>query len=315
MTRVAFIVVFFCSALAHAHDADVIYVLAEARAEQLDETITLTASSLGQLAPVDADGDGDLSQADLDARADSIRVGVWEQMPLSAAAKPCTRSTERALLREGFVELNASFVCGEGELRQDFRFLSILPTNYRVVLGSQLEGERNRAFAQGTLTALTIGRPTLASQSGFAQRLQDGFTRCFALEAVAAIFLLFFTARPRLAALLLTSGMLAGSFLQLPAFASGAVLLLASIAVVIRRADPRVGLAAAPIGLGVGLIGAGGLTLQVLALCLGTALGLICIGAPAVLIGRVLQRRPLALSTTQGVLVAAIAVTFLVRLS
>ena len=317
MKRLAFFLFCLCSGVARAHDADVIYVLVEAHAEHLEETVTLTASSLGQLAPVDADGDSELSQADLDARADSVRVGVWEQMPLSAGGKACVRGDERSTLREGFVELRAQLSCGEGELRQDFRFLSILPTNYRVVLGSQLDGERNRAFAQGTLTALSISRPTPThlSQERFIERLQDGFARCFTLQAVAAIFLLFFTAKPRPSTVaLLVLGMVGGSFLMLPGFASGLTLSLSAIALLSKRQDPRVGLAASPIGLGLGLIGAGGPLLEVGALCLGSTLGLVLISAPSVLIGRILQRRPLALITTQRVLGAAIVVSFLVRL-
>src|SRR5688572_25086218 len=97
---------------ASAHDADVVYVqLSGPDHAQLHELVTLTAGTLSLLAPVDADGDGALSQADLDARADAIKAGVWDQMPLQADL-PCSRSDERAQVREGYVELSARFACG-----------------------------------------------------------------------------------------------------------------------------------------------------------------------------------------------------------
>jgi hypothetical protein len=141
---------------AWAHDADVIYVmLNEAPGGALEEVVTLTAGTLSQLAPIDADKDGTLSQTDLDARGAAIVAGVWEQMPLESAT-PCARSGEQAVLREGYVELFAKFTCPEGPLSQDFRILRGLTTNYRVVLGRQVEGETGRAFAQGNVQRLVI---------------------------------------------------------------------------------------------------------------------------------------------------------------
>lgn len=144
---------------AWAHDADVIYVLlTDAPGGDLEEVVTLTAGTLSQLAPVDENRDGALSQADLDARGDAIKAGVWEQMPLEADAR-CLRSQERARLRDGYVELAARFGCPRGPLSQDFRILTVLTTNYRVVLGRQLDGDSGRAFAQGNVQRLLI-RPT-----------------------------------------------------------------------------------------------------------------------------------------------------------
>lgn len=141
---------------AWAHDADVIYVqLTELSGGGLEEAVTLTAGTLSQLAPIDADGDGALSQADLDARADAIAAGVWDQMPLEATT-PCVRSSPRAILREGYVELFARFTCPAGPLSQDFRILRVLTTNYRVVLGRQADGEGGRAFAQGNVQRLQL---------------------------------------------------------------------------------------------------------------------------------------------------------------
>jgi len=154
---------------AWAHDADVIYVmLTEQPGGALEEAVTLTAGTLGQLAPVDADGDGSLTQPDLDARADAIAAGVWDQMPLSQGEAECTRTAGQALLRDGYVELLSRFTCPAGPLSQDFRILRVLTSNYRIVLGRQLEGEAGRAFAQGNVQKLLIPRgPHTEARGGF----------------------------------------------------------------------------------------------------------------------------------------------------
>ncbi len=116
--------------LAHAAD-EIIVTLDEA---SMTETITMTADTLAMLAPIDADGDGELTQGDLDARRDALRVGVWDQAKL----QPCTRSSETATLEPGFVALRARFSCPPGELTQDFRWLMVLPPTYRVIFGNQI---------------------------------------------------------------------------------------------------------------------------------------------------------------------------------
>ncbi len=162
MRRLTFVLgVLFAVTPARAHDADVISVLTTAeRSGALEQHVTMTPATAVLLAPLDADGDSTLTQRDLDTRSLSLTAGVWEQMRLEAAGAPCTRSGEGAVLHEGYVELFARFVCGPGELRQSFRFLSILPPNYRVVLSSQVEGARTQAFAQGALSTVTLARPT-----------------------------------------------------------------------------------------------------------------------------------------------------------
>jgi len=133
---------------ADAHDADVIFVeLAKGPGDTFAERMTMTAATLGLLAPVDADGDGELTQKDLDARRDAVRVGVWDQALLT----PCTRANETATLEPGYVALTAQFTCGPGELTQDFRWLMVLPSNYRVVMGQQQ--------ADATLRTLHVARP------------------------------------------------------------------------------------------------------------------------------------------------------------
>lgn len=182
---------------ARAHDADVIYARLEDAPGGFIQIVTLTNATLSQLAPVDGDGDGLLTQGDLDARSPAIVAGVWNDAPLSAGGVPCARSDETARLEDGYVTLMARFRCGEGELRQDFKVLRVLPTNYRVVLGSQLEGERGRRFAQGVFTALEIPRPRPPSLFDGA-RLKAGLIRGLAdtgvAEGLAALLLSFLTA-------------------------------------------------------------------------------------------------------------------------
>lgn len=141
---------------ARAHDADVVFATLTEDGDGLTEVLTLTAGTLSQLAPVDADGDGALTQTDLDARAAAVVAGVWEQIPLT----PCTRSREKAVVREGFVELSARFVCEPGELAQDFKILRVLPTNYKVVAGT--------AIAQGNVQRLVLRAvPAVKAGLGF----------------------------------------------------------------------------------------------------------------------------------------------------
>jgi hypothetical protein len=180
---------------AQAHDADVVYVKLESGPNgSLLEVVTLTNATLVQLAPVDADGDGVLTQADLDARAEALRAGVWNDMPLSAGGQACPREAETATLEEGFISLAARFSCGPGDLRQDFKVLRILPSNYRVVLGSQLDGERGRKFAQGVFTALEVPRPfapALLDGGRLAQGFERGVRDAGVVEALALLLLLW----------------------------------------------------------------------------------------------------------------------------
>jgi len=306
---------------AAAHDADIVYVQAvQGRAEgALSEVATLTAGALGLLAPVDADGDGQLTQADLDARGPALRAGVWEQMPLSAGGQRCERLAERAALREGFVELTADFRCGPGELRQDFRFLAVLPTNYRVVVGSQIEGERGRAFAQGTFTALTIPRPAPPgawSAERFLGGVDDGLRRALVLDALAFLALVFLVgSRWRalaLQGLVALAGLAAASFLEVrepgPALALG----LAAVAIAAGARTPAISqlqqaarLGAALLGgLGLGARGGGGPWPTCLGLAAGSAAVLLGAFAVAGPVGRMLARRPRAARLGPWVLAA-----------
>lgn len=283
--------------VAHAHDADVVYVLAKQGPGRLVETVTLTGASLGLLVPIDADGDGLLTQADLDAKQKALRVGVWDEMPLSAGGRRCTVLEARAWLREGFVELEGTFDCGEGELRQDFRFLRVLPANYRVVLGSQLEGETaGRGFAQGSMTSVTVPRPPPPGAwdgSQFRLGLDAGLRRggsALGLLAVLSLLLGVGSWRRGVPALgLLGVGLLVGGVVATDALPPLALLALAVIGSAAVK-EPPVVLSVLG-GLALGALGGGGPWPAVL----GLGVGAVCIAAPAGLIavaaGVMLRRR------------------------
>src|SRR6185436_5114808 len=62
----------------------------------------------------------------------------------------------KATLREGFVELNATFRCGPGELTQTFKILSVLSPGYRVILTAEIDGVRSNAFAEANQQTLDL---------------------------------------------------------------------------------------------------------------------------------------------------------------
>jgi hypothetical protein len=164
---------------AHAHDADIIYARvsrgdggAVSERVTLNERVTLTADTLGLLIPL-PEGAGALTQRDLDDRRAALEVGVWDAMPISGSETPCAREGAGAVLREGYVELTARFRCPEGELRQTFRLLSILPRNYKVILASEEEPSAQH-FAQGIEQTLSLPAPGKAA--GTHEASPAGFT-------------------------------------------------------------------------------------------------------------------------------------------
>jgi hypothetical protein len=159
--------------VARAHDADIIYTQVrrtQAGGPEVRARLTLTASTLSLLLPADADGDGAVSQADLDARRSALEVGLWEALPLTAGGAPCTRQEHTARVSETFVELTATFICPPGPLRQTYTVLSLLPDNYRVVLGAY-GGEGGQLFADSRRPSLEIPERGSASSSTFAPGL------------------------------------------------------------------------------------------------------------------------------------------------
>jgi hypothetical protein len=196
--RLVIPVLFLASLSAYAHDADVVYARLESGPSgTLFEIVTLSNATLELLAPVDANDDGLVSQEDLDARAGALKAGFWNDVPLSAGRVACTRFDEAARAEDGFVTLTAHWRCLEGDLRQDFKVLRVLPTNYRVVLGSQLDGERGQRFAQGVFTALEVPRPKppeLFESTRFRKGIERGLQENGVVEALAMVLLIFLTA-------------------------------------------------------------------------------------------------------------------------
>lgn len=178
-----FLAVLFLAGGARAHDADLISARLwrpDARGAEVEERLTLTADSLARLIPADADGDGRLSQADLEARERALAVGVWDALPLDAGGRPCTRTATRARLRETYVELEARFTCPVGELRQRFEVLSVLPPTYQVVLESQVQGEAAQRFADAAHPTLVVSEsPASETPSGLGEWVALGVRHIF----------------------------------------------------------------------------------------------------------------------------------------
>jgi hypothetical protein len=308
-----------------AHDADVIYVLVRhgAQPDLLLETVTLTGASLALLAPLDADGDQLLTQGDLDAKTKALKAGFWDEVPLTAGSQPCALIEAKAFLREGFVELQGSLRCApEGELRQDFKILRVLPTNYRVVLGSQLDGEgQGRGFAQGSLSTIPIPRPLPAGAwdaAAFRRAIDQGVQRGLSLEVLAALFAVLLALgawrKGILAGALMLAGVIAGSFVSLPWWPPTILLVLIAAASGWKIPPPIVPLL---LGVSVGMREGGSAWSESLGLGLGSALVFAFASPVAIALGVMLQRRPRVLSRVRWVplALAALGVVLHMRLS
>lgn len=297
--RIAAVVGLLAALGASAHDADVIYAqltVLEPGAP-LVETVTLTADTLRLLAPIDADGDQLVTQEELVARGQAIRLGVWEDVPLSAGGVACTLGPAEAWLRQGFVELRAQWACGEGELRQDFKILRVLPANYRIVLGTQLDGEQgSKRFAQGSMSTLTIPRPAppgawngAAVAAGFDSGLRRVGQLAWWAGVWALVICLTSWRRGLIATALVSLGLAAGSFLEVGALPPLGVLVVVSFASIALREPPLV----LPLlgGLALGALGGGGGVSSSVGLLLGSLVLTAPLSVCGVAVGRMLQRR------------------------
>ncbi|HEX5745750.1 MAG TPA: HupE/UreJ family protein [Archangium sp.] len=221
---------------ASAHDADILYAQLwrpVAGGPEVHERITLTAGTLALLIPADADGDGVLTQADLDARAPALAVGIWDAVPLSAGGQPCTRTHTNARARASFVELNATFQCAPGELRQRFSLLSVLPSQYKVVLGSYVQGEQGQRFADASQPTLIVsegvsgpGQPERARASGLLDWVGLGLVHIFGgIDHLAFLLALLLVGGSFRRVLLLVTAFTLAHSLTLGATALGFILL------------------------------------------------------------------------------------------
>ncbi|WP_163989205.1 HupE/UreJ family protein [Pyxidicoccus caerfyrddinensis] len=206
-SRVLLAALLLAAGAASAHDADILYSqvrrtptgspngesrdapgarpAGEPGGSEVRQVLTLTAGTLGLLLPADADGDGTVSQTDLDARRAALEVGVWDALPLTAGGRPCTRTSHSALLRQTYVELTATFTCPPGPLRQTYTVLSVLPVGYRVILGSSLDGEvPGSVFADAAQPSVDIpglaeGGKGSASVRGILGWVEEGVRHIF----------------------------------------------------------------------------------------------------------------------------------------
>lgn len=182
---------------ASAHDADIVYaqLSREPGGSKVREVLTMTPATLERLAPVDANDDGYIGQGDLDLKTDAIVAGVWRELPLKAGSTPCELGAATALLREGFIELRAEWSCGQGDLAQTFRILSVLPSNYRVVLGSYVDGEAGQRFVQGDVQTLVIEQKKEGETQGLGGWVSLGIRHIFGgLDHLAFLLALLLTA-------------------------------------------------------------------------------------------------------------------------
>ena len=142
---------------AWGHDADVIF----AQVEPLNdggfvEHLTLTADALGLLAPVDVNRDGMLTQEELWESEPSIRAGVWGDTVVRAEGQPCPLGRTRATLTPTVVVLDAEFACPAQVVEQTFRFLSVLPANFRVTVKDPSSMEGGALTAQGPMQTVML---------------------------------------------------------------------------------------------------------------------------------------------------------------
>jgi hypothetical protein len=141
-----------------AHNVDVVAVELVERENTMTEIIMVSSETLMRLAPVDSDGDGLLTQGELDERVASISQGLWRDVPMRAQEVLCEVHPLTQVIDGETVVLQASFSCPAGALTQDFKVLRILPANYRVVMSSMPQGQRVSQVAQGSFSVLHIPR-------------------------------------------------------------------------------------------------------------------------------------------------------------
>ncbi len=128
-----------------AHEADLVLLEHRRLGVVVEQSATLTPSTLLLLSPVDADADHLVTAGELQAGRAAIEAGFWRDAPLTSGEAPCALESSAAAVRATVVELTARWRCGEGQLRQRFRFLSALPAGYHVLV----RAETGSWFAQG----------------------------------------------------------------------------------------------------------------------------------------------------------------------
>jgi hypothetical protein len=139
-----------------AHEADIIYAHIEKPIGGVfEETLTLSPESLLLLAPIDASGDGELTNDELERGKPAIDAGIWDGVPVKVGNQYCARTQTSLVRRRDKISLKAQFNCQNGERLQTFKILSVLPQGYRVILGSENHSGGVR-FAEGNAQTLVL---------------------------------------------------------------------------------------------------------------------------------------------------------------
>ncbi len=167
--RLLLLLVLLVAPAARAHDADIVFAqITREEGGAIRERLTMTAATLSLLAPIGVGDDGRIDDAELEAGRAAIEAGVWAQVPLRGGDAPCRRRDTRARVQQTYVALEGTFDCPDGELSQVFRILSVLPSAYKVVLGTYGQGGalQNASFAQGNQQTLILSAPSAGAKPG-----------------------------------------------------------------------------------------------------------------------------------------------------
>jgi len=114
-----------------AHDDDQIAVRVTVVGPAIKERMTMTAGTLELLVPQAARTGPEI-----------VASAVWDLAPVSAGQGPCRRSSEALATQATKVELSASFDCPPGDQHQAFRFLSLLPKDYSVLVTGAADADK-----------------------------------------------------------------------------------------------------------------------------------------------------------------------------
>lgn len=181
---------------ANAHPPDLIAVRARAHGETVEQVIRLNAQTLLRLAPLGVDAHA-VEDGTLQSGLAVIEAGVWDDMPLHSGERRCSRGPSSASVVDGLVELRASFNCAEGDLRQDFRLLAVLPEGHHVTLslesgkGAPLQRFAHRDTPSIVLTGAASSPESARDFGGWVllgiQHILEGFDH---LAFLAALLLL-----------------------------------------------------------------------------------------------------------------------------
>lgn len=145
-------------AAAHAADMGSLELVLEG--DRLQQSLTLSGASLGSLVALDADGDGVVAQADLDARLVAIFEATLGREPPRADVGPCDLRPVAATGEGSVVRLRAEGRCPAKvqRLRHRLAFLSDLSEGHRILVQATLDGRRYDRVADRSAQVLAFER-------------------------------------------------------------------------------------------------------------------------------------------------------------